>query len=99
MPKFTLHEMKSFIANYLNSAKPPNVVDASFFLLESVMNSVMRIIVYLKTGIQNEPYDNQCAWAFVENTIVNFLDAVNVSITYLFNVFNNYKCISSPSTI
>lgn len=79
MPKFTLHEMKSFIANYLSSAKPPNMIDASFFLLESVMNSIMRIIVYLKTAVQNEPYDNQCAWAYVENTIVNFLDAVNTS--------------------
>ncbi|VVC27145.1 Hypothetical protein CINCED_3A011748 [Cinara cedri] len=76
MPKFTLHEMKSFIANYLNSAKQPNIQVASFFLFDSVMNALMRIIVYMKTANRS---DNECSWNYVENTIVNFLDAVNTS--------------------
>lgn len=92
MPRFTLHEMKSFIANYLSSAQPPNTVDASCFLIDIVMNSIMRIIVYLKTAVQNEPYNNQRAWDYVENTYVNFLDALNVCIIYLFNSYKIYKC-------
>jgi len=88
MPKFTLHEMKSFIANYLSSAKPSNIVDASFFLLECVANSVMRIVVYLKTAMRVEPFENRGAWAYAEHIMINFLDALNVSIVCLFNVYN-----------
>lgn len=88
MPRFTLHEMKSFIANYLSSAKPPNIVDASFFLLECVVNAVMRIVVYLKTAMRVEPFENQEAWSYVEHLMLRFIDALNVSIVCLFNVNN-----------
>lgn len=77
MPKFTLHEIKSFIANYLSSAKAQNIFDATFFLFDSVMNALMRIIVFVKTAKQD---GNECHWDYVENAIVNFLDAVNVCI-------------------
>lgn len=83
MPKFTLHETKSFMANYLSSAKVQNVFEASFFLLDCVMNALMRIIVYLKTAVQNDPFGNECAWDYLENTIINFLDALNVCIINL----------------
>ncbi|XP_015378604.1 PREDICTED: uncharacterized protein LOC107172821 [Diuraphis noxia] len=79
MPKFTLHEMESFIANYLSSAKPPNILDASFFLLECVVNSVMRIVVYLKTAMRVDPSENRGAWAYLEHILSNFLEAVNNS--------------------
>lgn len=82
MPKFTWQEMKSFLENYLNSAKNSNIVEASFFLIDCVMNALMRIIVYLKTAVQNEPCNNELCWDYLENTIVNFLHAVNVSIIY-----------------
>jgi len=88
MPRFTLHEMKSFIENYLSSAKPPNIVDASFFLLECVANAVMRIIVYLKTAMRVEPYENRGAWGYAEHLMLRFIDALNVSIVCLFNVYN-----------
>lgn len=83
MPKFTLFEMKSFLANYLSSAKIQNIFEASFFLFDCVMNAFMRIIVYLKISNQHDPYDNECAWDYLENAIVNFVDAVNVRIMYL----------------
>lgn len=82
MPKFTLFEMKSFLANYLCSAKIPNIFEASFFLFDCVMNALMRIIVYLKISVQKDPFSNECAWDYLENTIINFIDAVNVCIMY-----------------
>jgi len=86
MPKFTPYEMGSFIANYLSSAKPPDYVDASFYLLDCVMNAVMRIIVYLKTAVQNKPCNNQCEWDYIRRVVFDFFNAANVSIIYLFNV-------------
>lgn len=77
MPKFTVHETKSFIANYLCSAKIQNIHDASFFLIDCVMNAIMRVIVYMKTAAQD---GEQCSWDYVENALVNFFDAVNVCI-------------------
>lgn len=89
MPKFTLHEMKSFLANYLSSAKIQTIFDASFFLMDSVMNAIMRIIVYLKTAVQHDPFANECAWDYLENFIINFLDSVNVCIIYLISISYN----------
>lgn len=89
MPKFTLHEMKSFMANYLNSAKDPDILDASLFIVESAINAFMRIIVYLKTAIVNEPYNIELAWNYLENTIINFLDVLNVCI-FVYNLFSLY---------
>lgn len=89
MPKFTLHEMKSFVANYLNSAKDPDILDASLFIVESAINAFMRIIVYLKTAIVNEPYNIELAWNYLENTIINFLDVLNVCI-FVYNLFGLY---------
>lgn len=83
MPKFTWYEMKSFLENYLYSAKNSNIVKASFFLVDCVMNALMRIIVYLKTALPNKSCDNGLCWDYLENTIVNFLQAANVSIIYV----------------
>lgn len=80
MPKFTLFEMKSFLANYLSSARTENIFEASFFLFDCVMNALMRIIVYLKLFTQANPSNSQSSWDYLDNTIVNFLDAVNVCI-------------------
>jgi len=78
MPKFTMHEVKCFVANYLSSAKIENIIEASFFLLDCVMNAVMRIIVYVKTTVQ-KPYSDECAWDYVGGLVNNFLDTVNAS--------------------
>lgn len=83
-PKFTLQEMKSFVANYLFSAKVENVSEASFFFLDCVMNAFMRIIVYLKTTVHKPDSDECAAWDYVANTIVNFLDAANVCMVYIY---------------
>lgn len=85
LPKFTVFETKSFIANYLCSAKPSNIQDASFFLIDCVMNALMRIIVYMKIASQT---GDQCSWDYVENTIVNFFDAVNVCIISIVIIYS-----------
>ncbi|CAH1731132.1 uncharacterized protein LOC114130279 isoform X2 [Aphis gossypii] len=79
MPKFTPHEIRNFIANYLSSAKPPDFVEASFYLLDCVMNAVMRIIVYLKTAVQNKPCNNQCEWDYIQRVVFDFFNAANES--------------------
>lgn len=75
--------MKSFVANYLSSAKAENITDASFFLMDCVMNAFMRIIVYLKTAVQNDPYNDECAWDYLTNTIVKFIDTVQVRMNFV----------------
>lgn len=81
MPKFTLHEMKSFVANYTSSAKDADILDASLFMLESSINAFMRIIVYLKTALQKEQFNKKLAWDYLGNTIINFFDVLNVCYT------------------
>jgi hypothetical protein len=76
-----MHEVKCFVANYLSSAKIENIIEASFFLLDCVMNAVMRIIVYVKTTVQ-KPYSDECAWDYVGGLVNNFLDTVNVCMIY-----------------
>jgi len=83
MPKFTSLEMKNFVTNYLSSAKAENITDASFFLMDCVMNAFMRIIVYLKTATQNDPCSDNNSWNYLKNTMVNFLENVNVCIIYV----------------
>lgn len=78
-----MHEMKSFVVNYLHSTNAENINEASFFLMDCVMSAFMRVIVYLKTAMQNEPYNDECAWDYLGNAIVNFLDAVNVRLIYV----------------
>ncbi|XP_050530011.1 uncharacterized protein LOC126899296 isoform X2 [Daktulosphaira vitifoliae] len=79
LPRCTLHEMKSFVANYLSSAKLENILEATIFLLSCIVSAFMRIIVYLKTAIQNEPYNNECSWDYLENAVINFLEVLNTS--------------------
>lgn len=74
-PKFTLREVKCFVTHYMISAKPENVIEASYFFLGCVMNAFMRIIVYLKTAVLNK-----YAWDYLGNAIENFLDTLNVCI-------------------
>ncbi|XP_025196284.1 uncharacterized protein LOC112595343 [Melanaphis sacchari] len=79
LPKFTQYEINSFVTNYLSSAKPENIVDASFFLLDCVINSLMRIIVYLKTAIRKEPFNNTCERHYLSRVIFEFLSVINVT--------------------
>lgn len=82
MPRCTLHEIKSFVANYLSSAKPNNILEATIFLLDCIVSAFMRIIVYLKTAVQNEPYNDECSWDYLESAVINFLEVLNVSCFY-----------------
>lgn len=79
MPRFTLFEMQRFITNYFYTVQNTNIKDTIFFLFECVLNAFMRIIVYMKTAIQNDPYNDTKAWDYLDNAIVNFLDCANVS--------------------
>lgn len=79
-----MKEMKSFIIHYLNSTNDTNILEASLFLWDCVMNACMRIIVHLKIGVQNDPKEDECAWKYLDNNLVNFIDATNVSIFLCF---------------
>lgn len=75
-----MYEMQKFIENYFDKAQNTDIQDAAFFLFDCVLNAFMRIIVYMKTAIQNNLSNNIKAWDYLDNAIVNFLDCANVCI-------------------
>lgn len=75
MPRLAFQELKSFVTNYLYPAKSKDLIEASYFFLDCVMNAFMRIIMYIKTKNVNES-----SWDYLDHAILNFLSIVQVCI-------------------
>lgn len=73
-----MKEMKHFINHYLSSSNDTTILEASLFLWDCVMSAVMRTIVYMKTAVHHDSKAAECAWKYLDNHLVNFIDATNV---------------------